>query len=188
MDTNHTTDTAARATAAALLAASLSGVLALTTAAPAGAAVGVVTDPAGDAKTSFTSGDITKVRVKHGPKALRLTVSHADESGLADVYRFNIDTRPEAAGPEYVIGAGIEVEQWGVTRAKGWKGTSGKQLCGGDTDIDWDVQKLRLVVPRDCLGSPERVRVNLVTSNDYPGTPVDHAPGKKTFGAWVRTG
>ncbi|MBC9735599.1 hypothetical protein [Nocardioides marmotae] len=176
--------TAARATAAALLG----GVLALTTAAPVGAAVGVVRDPAGDGRTSFPGGDVTKIRVKHGPQALRLIVSHAEDSGLADVYRFNVDTDPGSAGPEYAIGAGIEVEQWSVVRAKGWKGMTGGALCTGDTAIDWDGEKMRLVVPRDCLGSPERVRVNLVTANDYPGTPVDHAPGKKTFGAWVTTG
>ena len=181
-------NTAGRTTAAALLGVVLALTTALTTAVPAGAAVGVVKDPAGDGRTSFKSGDVTKVRVKHGPKALRIAVSHAADSGLADVYRFNIDTRPKAKGPEYVIGAGIEVEQWSVHRAKGWQDVAGDEVCGGDADIDWDAQRLRLVVPRGCLGSPGRVRVNLVTSNDYPGTPVDHAPGKRKYGAWITAG
>ncbi|MDN4162329.1 hypothetical protein [Nocardioides abyssi] len=180
--------TAARRTATALLGGVTATVVALTTAVPAGAAVGVMTDPAGDAKTSFKSGDVTKVRVKHGPKALRLAVTHAAESGLADVYRFNVDTDPKAKGPEWVIGTGIEVEQWRVFRADGWRGVDGGPVCTGGNDIDWDAERMRLVVPRGCLGSPERVRVNLVTSNDYPGTPVDHAPGKRTYGAWVTTG
>lgn len=175
---------AARTTAAALLG----GVLALTTAAPAGAAVGVVKDPAGDAKTSFKSGDITKVRVKHAPKALRLVVFHAEKSGLADVYRFNVDTSPKSAGPEWVIGTGTEVEQWRVFRADGWTGVKGKAVCTDANDIAWDAQRMRLVVPRSCLGSPDRVRVNLVTANDYPGTPVDHAPAKRRFGSWVAAG
>ncbi|NHC23719.1 hypothetical protein G6553_11125 [Nocardioides sp. IC4_145] len=181
-------NTAGRTTAAALLGGVLALTTALTTAVPAGAAVGVVKDPAGDGRTSFKSGDVTKVRVKHGPKALRLTVSHAAESGLADVYRFNIDTRPKVAGPEYVIGAGIEVEEWSVYRARGWKGVQGEELCDGGADVDFDGQKMRVVVPRGCFGSPERVRVNLVTSNDYPGTPVDHAPGKRKYGGWVAAG
>ncbi|MDN4173618.1 hypothetical protein QWY28_11725 [Nocardioides sp. SOB77] len=91
MDTTR----AARTIAAALLG----GALALTTAAPAGAAVGVVTDPAGDGRTSFPGGDVTKVRVKHAPKALRLAVTHAEDSGLADVYRFNIDTSADTPAP-----------------------------------------------------------------------------------------
>lgn len=179
------TNTAGRTTAAALLGGVLALTTALTTAVPAGAAVGVVTDPAGDGRTSFTSGDVTKVRVKHGPKALRIAVSHAADSGLADVYRFNIDTRPKVKGPEWVIGTGIEVEEWRVFRADGWKGVAGEPVCTDGNDIDWDAERMRLVVPRGCLGSPERVRVNLVTSNDYPGTPVDQAPGKKKYGGWV---
>ena len=177
-------NTAARTTAAALLG----GALALTTAVPAGAAIGVVTDPAGDGRTSFSSGDVTKVRVKHGPKAVRVAVSHAADSGLADVYRLNVDTDPKRKGPEWVVGAGIEVEQWRVLRADGWKGVTGKPVCTGATDVDWDAEKMRFVVPRSCLGSPKRVRVNLMTANDYPGTPVDHAPGKRTFGGWVTAG
>ncbi|MDN4173619.1 hypothetical protein QWY28_11730 [Nocardioides sp. SOB77] len=87
-----------------------------------------------------------------------------------------------------MISTGTEVEEWRVLRADGWKGVEGGVVCRDDNDVDWDAERMRLVVPRGCLGSPERVRVNLVTANDYPGTPVDHAPGKRRFGAWVRAG
>ncbi|WP_435743648.1 hypothetical protein [Nocardioides sp. SYSU DS0663] len=177
--------TRAATTAAAAL---LGGVLAATTAAPAGAAVDAIKDPAGDAKTQFTSGDVTKVRVKHAPRALRLAVVHAEDSGLADVYRFNVDTDASSPGPEWVVSTGTEVEEWRVLRADGWAGAQGEVVCRAGNDIDWDAQRMRLVVPRGCLGYPDRLRVNLVTANDYPGTPVDHAPGKRRFGPWVTSG
>lgn len=65
---------------------------------------------------------------------------------------------------------------------------AGEPLCRAANDVDFDRQRMRLVVPRGCLGSPTRLRLNLVTANDYPGTPVDHAPRKRGFGPWVRTG
>ena len=173
------------ATAATLLG----GVLVATTAAPVGAAVGVIEDPAGDGRTSFSSGDVTKVRVKHAPRALRLAVTHAADSGLADVYSFRVDTRKKAPGPEWVISTGTEVEEWRVFRADGWTGVVGDgPVCRDGNDVDFDRQRMKLVVPRSCLGRPSRVRVNLVTANDYPGTPVDHAPGRRQLGRWVAAG
>ncbi|MDN4175363.1 hypothetical protein QWY28_20525 [Nocardioides sp. SOB77] len=185
-----TTLRAARAAAAPLGAGLTAGLLVLSLGSPAGAAVRVAEDPVGDtAGHAHGTGDVTKLRIKHAPRALRMIAFHAEDSRLSDVQAFIIDTDADAAGPEYTLGTGIgEGGSWHLYRADGWTGVLGDALCKGRNDWDRKKSRMKVVVPRSCLGKPARVRVNLVTSNDYPGTPVDHAPGKRRYSRWVVAG
>ena len=174
--------------AAALTAAALTT---LGLAAPASAEVKVVHDKAGDGSDGAGDsgarkwGDIGKVRIKHGPEAVRLVVRPAEGGKYADFYDFWVDTNAKDPGPEYVATVSMEVlPAAGVVHTEKF-GSFGKASCSVKTAEAHD-QGIKVVFPRTCFGKPARIRVSTQTSMEYENA--DWAPARRTFSPWVKRG
>lgn len=165
----------------------------LAVAPPAGAAVRVVHDQAGDGSDGAGSGgpriwgDIGKVRINHGPRVVRLTVLPAKGGQLADFYDFWVDTKPRNRGPEYVGTVSLEVVPTADVRHTGRFGHFGPVSCEVRTaSYDPDAQTVKVVFPRRCFGKPARLRVSTQSSMEYENA--DWAPARRVFGPWVPRG
>ena len=160
---------------------------------PTAAEVEMMYDAAGDS-TRGRHGDIRTVRVKHGPEQLRVEVGHGRHGRATDVYLVWIDTDATRPGPEFLAGSAYEVAPRASVRpARGWDREPGTdEVCRGQVRSRWWLNatpsRLKIFLPRACLGSPERVRVSVASEPDYPYRRVDWAPGVERFGPWVRTG
>jgi hypothetical protein len=166
-------------------------------AATAQAQVTVITDAKRDTPKRASSGDITKVRVNHGIGNVKVAMrTHG-----SDVQTLYVDTDTADPGPERVVTFSAEVPVPGVFVVDDF---SEAGVLGSDDDYYVDqvcslprartirdksgTQGYRFAVPRSCLGDPARVRVSLVTAQDFPGTAQDWAPGRQVFGPWTRSG
>ncbi len=153
-------------------------------ASPAAAEVKAITDPTGDSNKSPKAGDIGKVRVKHGPDKVRLTVRHAPGGRLTDFYDFWVDVDPENKGPELLVAASYDTEAASVYQVDSFGEYDGEKRCG--RAATFEDKRVKAVFPRSCFDEPQRIRVATHTSSEeYPH---DWAPGRHRFGPWVATG
>jgi hypothetical protein len=100
----------------------------------------------------------------------------------------NLDTRPRDPGPEYALTAAVASEYYMRHRER-WTG-SGQLVpfkCGYKLKIDdRRSERSRAVIPRSCLGNPNKVRVAVKVQRGYPPTSSDWAKAPRTWLPWVR--
>jgi hypothetical protein len=152
--------------------------------APAASAETVrIKDPRHDARPNDGSGDMSQLRIKHGPQLLGFAVRHRGAS-LTNVYHFSVDTDVADPGPEYVVHVVTEVSpRVSVTRVEDF-GEEGDVVCELRTSsLDIRRAVLRAAVPRSCLGDPARVRISLHAFDDHEGD--DYLPAPRRFTRWV---
>jgi hypothetical protein len=147
-------------------------------------------DRAGDNVGRGGYGDLGRVVVDHGRRAVRITVSAARGGNLGDGLDIFVDTRGGRSGPEYRMGWEMYLsEAVFIGSVRGWgyddyenQRCRGKRVRGG-------LEKATFVVPRSCLTEgrrkPARVRVNVQAINFEGTEPRDHAPRRHRFGPWV---
>lgn len=175
------------------LLAGVAGVAFTTTllAPPAAAEVKAFTDATGDGSNGAGSGgpntwgDIAKVRVKHGPEKLRITVRLAENGEHPDFYDLWVDTDADDPGPELVVGVSMEVfPATGVAATESF-GEYGDTTCSARSAVKTK-RTMKVTFHRRCFDFPDRVRVSAQTSMEYENA--DWAPGRKKFGPWVSAG
>ena len=157
------------------VAASLATVVA--TAQPAAADVQTFTD---------RGGHLTTVRVRHGAENIRVK-AHVGDYNVGSHFSFWLDTDGDDPGPEYKIKVYPNTEVLPIRRVE--------RFGDNGTDIDCkyrasasahDSEYVSIVVPRSCVGTPDRIRVSVRANYYIPGpNVVDWGPTRKKFFGWV---
>lgn len=180
-----------RPTTARLLTGIAGAALAATLAAPASAATQSFTDPAGDGSNAGDSsgprkwGDLGTVRVNHGQDKLKVVMKLAEGGEHADSYAVWIDTDANDPGPEFVMSVNQELfPQAQVRRAESFA-EIGDRTCSAKSAVK-TARTMKMTFHRSCFDTPQQVRASVHTAMDYEDA--DWAPGKRKFGAWVKTG
>ncbi len=180
-------------TTTARVLAAFAGVAFATTllAPPAAAEVKSFTDATNDGSNGTGSGgpkkwgDIGKVRVKHGPEKLSITVKLAEDGEHPDFYDLWVDTDADDPGPEFVVGVSMETfPATGVASTDSF-GEYGETTCSARSAVKTK-RTMKVTFHRRCFDTPDQVRVSAQTSMEYENA--DWAPGKKQFGPWTTTG
>ncbi|WP_205474354.1 hypothetical protein [Nocardioides sp. SYSU D00038] len=164
---------------------------------PAAASAQTITmdDPKGDQVRTGFGGDVDRVEVEH--LKTRVVVSVVPEKDdAADYWVVHVDTDARNPGPEYVLGASVEVEpRLTVSKVDTWHDPDATRTCSLRSFRYTDTGVARFSVPRRCLRpagdqGPKHVRINVEARNDYPDRkPVDVVPAHHAFGKrWVAVG
>jgi hypothetical protein len=164
-----------------LLRAAATGVVALF--------AGLVTAQSAQADTrEFTDvgGHITYVRVTHGPATVGI-FAHDDGISRQAHHHFWIDTNSSNPGPEYKVEVYQSSGRAHLMRVANFASSGIKFSCEGfraESDPGHQAY-VKVIVPRSCIGVPDRVRVAVV--GYYANEPhvVDWAPGEQRFYPWV---
>jgi hypothetical protein len=136
------------------------------------------------------SGHITRVRVSNGPRAIAITAYDAQMT-LGTFYRFWIDTDSTNPGPEYKAEVYPNSDGVFLMRVANFASSGIKFRCGGFRAIAdvFGADYAKIFVPRNCIGTPSRIRAAVVGYYDEDSEPaidiVDWAPGEDTFYPWV---
>jgi hypothetical protein len=139
---------------------------------------------------SDVGAHITGVRVSHGPATVGVTAYDGD---LADAmyYRFWLDTDSSDPGPEYKAEVYPNSDGIFLMRVANFASGGRKFHCSGFRAIAdaYGADYAKIIVPRNCIGAPGRVRVAVVGYYDEDSDPhidvVDWAPGEERFYPWV---
>ncbi len=146
-------------------------------------------DPA-DATGSLT--DIHAYGVNHRDDDVVVQVVFADlrrdsVAGLS-VY---FDTDKRSSGPEYVLGSGLGAgTDYTLTPTDGWKPVEQPLSCEHVVRLKWRTDLYRARLDRECLGSPDRLRISVKMRDDFDAShPItDWAPDRRRFSQWVAQG
>jgi hypothetical protein len=128
--------------------------------------------PASAASTSFVDGpdasgsrnDILRVSVNHGAERARVVVTFADlrkrsEGGPASIVIF-LDTKRSRKGPEFRLDSGLQNgTDYQLSRAKNWKPVGEPRTCDHHVDLKFHKDRLVFMTARDCIGTPDALRV-----------------------------
>lgn len=130
-------------------------------------------------------GHITSVRVSHGPKTIGVT-AYDTEMTLATFYQFWLDTNPSDPGAEYRVDVFPDSDGLVLKKVANFASPGIKVKCTGiDAIADTDgPEYAKIIVPRSCMGTPTKVRVNVIGRYENPDF-VDWAPGENRFFPWV---
>lgn len=174
-----------------LLLAALAAALALPLlpASPARAEGWSGTDPARDhvpaSGEDFRGrGDIVRVDVEH--RARRVLVDTTFRTGPYDELVVRFDTRPSRRGVEYALyKTHLGVSLWRVRRdgSFGERQRCARMSVGRDGRHVWAAS-----IADRCLGSHERVRVQVHSSDESGYNASDWAPGKRRLSPWLSAG
>ena len=131
-------------------------------------------------------GHITSVRVSHGPRTVGITAYDADFHNDT-YYKFWIDTNSSNPGPEYKaeIYPGSDVLH--LMRVANFASGGIKFSCEGFYGFTETLHDsyVKVIVPRSCISTPDRVRVAVVGYYNESPDVVDWAPGEERFYPWV---
>jgi hypothetical protein len=157
------------------VAASLATVVA--TAPPAAADVETFTD---------RGGHLTTVRVRHGAENLRVTANVGDYN-FGSHFSFWLETDSDDPGPEYRIKVYPNSEVVPIRKVESFADNGSAIDCDYRASADaGGSDYVRILVPRDCIGTPDRIRVSVRANYYIPGPNlVDWGPGRKRFFGWV---
>lgn len=148
---------------------------------PAVADTQAIDDPVGDS----TFVDVSRVRVVHRD-AVTVRVRSAVPLAVGQRYSFWIDA---GRGPNHHVAFSANTDfddALGLVRSFSDRPSRFVQCPGLRARADiFDDKPVSIRVPRRCLGNPWRVRVAVRFKDETKGT-VDWAPGRLTFGSWVR--
>jgi hypothetical protein len=128
--------------------------------------------PASAASTSFFDGpdasgslnEILRVSVNHGAGQAKVVVTFADlrkrsEGGPASIVIF-LDTKQGRKGPEFRLDSGLQNgTDFQLRRAKNWKPVGEPKTCDHHVDLQFAKDKLVFTTARDCIGTPDTLRV-----------------------------
>jgi hypothetical protein len=146
--------------------------------------------PAAADSTTFNDGGghLTTVTVDntYGPEDIRVKAKVGDYNSGSH-FSFWIDTDSENAGPEYRIKVYPNSEVLPIQSVESFAGTGTNIDCDYRASADAGGSKyVTIKIPRDCLGSPDRIRVSVRANYSVPGpNVVDWGPGRKQFFSWV---
>ncbi|MBJ7358337.1 hypothetical protein [Nocardioides sp.] len=142
-------------------------------------------DPADVGGASLS--DILAVTAIHAPKKVVVRVDFAEleptsDGGPSSLSVF-VDTDPGAKGPEFRVGAGLqEGTDYQLVRMAAWKPVGEPLTCSHAVRIDFDANRVRARISRDCLGNPATVRVGAKMTDLYDGShPVVDWLGKRRY-------
>ena len=157
------------------VAASLATVVA--TAQPAVAAVKTFTD---------RGGHLTTVRVRHGAENIRVK-AHVGDYNVGSHFSFWLDTDGDDPGPEYKIKVYPNTEVLPIRKVERFADKGSGIDCDYRASADaGGSDYVTIVVPRSCVGTPDRIRVSVRANYYIPGPNlVDWGPGRKKFFGWV---
>jgi hypothetical protein len=150
----------------------LTGLAAAALGAPAGAATATFTDAHGDMEGH--GADLYSVRVVN-EETVRVLLKHDNlvksyTSGSSFVVY--LDTRPKHEGPEFAFVAGsYEGADYQLVTTDGWKlvQTGEPMQCGYKLRLDYTSDIAKVVIDRECLGDPGKVRVSVKTGGELEG-------------------
>ena len=150
---------------------------------------GLLTAPSASADNrefSDVGGHITYVRVTHGPATVGI-FAHDDGINRRAYHHFWIDTNSTNPGPEYKAEVHQSSGRAHVMRVANFASSGIKFRCEGfRSESDPGHQAYaKVIVPRNCIGRPTRVRVAVVGYYDENPDVVDWAPGEERFYPWV---
>ena len=173
----------ARRWSARALSAWTMGAVLVAASGPAGADTEAFDDPVGDS----TSVDVSRVRVVH-EDALTVRIRSAVPLAVGQRYSFWIDAG-RGPGPHHHVAftanAGFD-DVLGLVRSFSDRPSRFVSCPGLRARADmFDDKPVSIRVPGRCLGNPRSVRVAVRFKDETTGT-VDWAPGRRTFGPWVR--
>ena len=168
--------------------------------APAAAERAYIND--GDNPAVRASGDITKVQIDHGLRAVEAKVTYQEVPGTGLVIFY--DTRRGNPGPEFRLNANIideansVVDGWYLYRVNSFTDRVGARTpqarCIGDRVSRTREIAIFTRMPRRCLAiggtSPSRVRISVRSSGREDlldaSRVSDWAPQRHVFGPWLR--
>jgi len=157
------------------VAASLATVVA--TAQPAVAAVKTFTD---------RGGYLTTVRVRHGAENIRVK-AHVGDYNVGSHFSFWLDTDGDDPGPEYKIKVYPNTEVLPIRRVESFADNGSGIDCNYRASANaHGSDYVSVIVPRHCVGTPDRIRVSVRANYYIPGpNAVDWGPARKKFFGWV---
>ena len=158
-------------------------------AAPAHAEYFSIDDPA-DASASLT--DVYGFTAMHGGSNLLVKVRFNElmRSSAAGVSIF-IDTDRDLRGPEFVLSSGLgDGTDYVLTEAVAWRGSDSRVDCDYEARPRWGKDVFRTLISRDCLGTPDSVRVSVKMVDQADGShPVsDWSPKRHRWGLPIASG
>ncbi|MBZ5741205.1 hypothetical protein [Nocardioides mangrovi] len=160
--------------------------------APAAAETAGYRDPA-DASASLT--DIRHVTVRHGGDGIAVVVRFTDlrrrsTGGPAGLSVF-FDTVGRRRGPEFQLGTGLQAgTDYQLVRSRHRRGVGDPIDCDYSVRLRYDADRMVLHADRDCLGTPDRVRVGVLMTDEWDGShPVEDWLGEpRSWTAWLTAG
>ena len=151
------------------------------------ATVVATAQPATADSTTFNDGGghLTTVRVDHG-NDIRVKARVGDYN-IGSHFSFWLDTDSDDAGPEYKIKVYPNSEVLPIRAVENFADTGSEIDCDYRAKADaYGSKYVSIRVPRDCLGTPDRIRVSVRANYYIPGPNlVDWGPGRKKFFGWV---
>ncbi|GAA1475784.1 hypothetical protein GCM10009623_02300 [Nocardioides aestuarii] len=177
-----------RTRTAVALAAAATAVL--TSVAPASAET-YSTDDGADATASLT--DMRKVRITHGTEkvSVRITYPNLKKRGQA-IQTVYLDKNPDRRGPEFALTTPLfSGSDYALVRMRKWKISSDGPIdCAYSVDLRWRRDVAVVEIDRDCLGSPDELRVALRMKDLHDGShPItDWLGDRREFTGWLASG
>jgi hypothetical protein len=93
-----------------------------------------------------------------------------------------LDTDPEHAGPDFIIGSGLYDSDYQISRAEGWHAVGDPLSCPLDQKLRFDDDVIAWRTGAGCLGSYDEVRVSAETQTEDVH---DFSPARHEWHAWV---
>ena len=151
-------------------------------------ATALVTAPSAAAEeTVFNDGGghLITVRVSHGDDIL--VKARVGDYNDGSHFSFWLDTDSDDRGPEYRIKVYPNSEVLPIQSVESFSGAGSAIDCDYQAKADaFGSKYVSIVVPRECVGLPDRVRVSVRANYSVPGpNVVDWGPGRKKFFSWV---
>ena len=163
----------------------MSAVLVVGVAAPAEANVRRFTDSHRD---TAAGTDIWSVRVDNSTadrQEVRIRIRQ-DNVRNGDALAVYLDTRPADPGPEFVM-SGVVGSEYVLHRMEWWKEPRALVpfKCGYSMKIKESTDRTRVVLPRQCIGTPSEIRVAVRATRNKPAAR-DWAAGRRDWLGFVR--
>lgn len=177
-----------RTRTAVALAAAATAVL--TSVAPASAET-YRTDDGADATASLT--DMRQVRITHGTDnvTVRIAYPNLKKQGQA-TQAIYLDKNPDRRGPEYALVTPLfSGSDYALVKMRKWKVVGdGPIACDYSVDLRWRRDVVVVEIDRDCLGSPDELRVGLRMRDVYDAShPItDWLGDRRDFTDWLVSG
>lgn len=177
-----------RSRTAVALAAAATAVV--TSVAPASAETYRTNDGA-DATASLT--DMRKVRITHGTDnvTVRITYPNLKKRGQASQTVY-LDKNPDRRGPEFALTTPLfSGSDYALVKMRKWKVVGdGPIACDYSVDLRWRRDVVVVEIDRECLGSPDELRVGLRMRDVYDAShPItDWLGDRRDFTDWLVSG
>ncbi len=142
---------------------------------------------AADVKTFTDRGEyLTTVRVRHGAENIRIN-AHVGDYNIGSHFSFWLDTDGDDPGPEYKIKVYPNTEVLPIRKVESFADNGSGIGCNYRASANaHGSDYVGVIVPRRCVGTPDRIRVSVRANYYIPGpNVVDWGPARKKFFGWV---